>query len=63
MSILILAIQLLAAHALCDYPLQGDYLAKGKDPWGPFPRGVWIHCLTAHAMIHAGSVLLVTGSP
>lgn len=25
-------ILLLAAHAVCDYPLQGDFLAKGKKP-------------------------------
>lgn len=24
-------IYLLAGHAICDYPLQGDYLAKGKN--------------------------------
>ena len=25
-------ILLFAGHALCDYPLQGDFLAKGKNP-------------------------------
>lgn len=25
-------IYLLAAHALCDYPLQGDWLSKAKNP-------------------------------
>lgn len=60
--ILELAIKLLAAHALCDYPLQGDYLAKTKSPWIAGNGLLWIHSLTAHAMIHAGAVLLVTGS-
>ncbi len=60
--ILELAIKLLAAHAVCDYPLQGDYLAKTKSPWISGNGLVWIHSLTAHAMIHAGAVLMVTGS-
>jgi hypothetical protein len=50
---------LLVLHALCDYPLQGDYLSRAKrrgasdTPW-------WI-ALTWHALIHAGAVALVTG--
>jgi hypothetical protein len=52
---------LIVAHAVCDYPLQGDFLAKGKNHRFPLP-GVspWI-CLFAHAAIHAGGVALVTG--
>lgn len=54
---------LLVGHALCDYPLQGDFLAKAKNhrirgfsdcPW-------WI-ALAAHSTIHAGAVAFVTGS-
>lgn len=53
---------LLAGHALCDYPLQGDFLAKGKNHKSPIPGIPWQHCLFAHAMIHAGMVLLITRS-
>lgn len=53
---------LLVGHAVCDYPLQGDFLAKGKNHTAPLPGVPWYQCLLAHAMIHSGSVLLVTGS-
>lgn len=53
---------LLCAHALCDYPLQGNFLALGKDHRYPLPGIPWQHCLFAHALIHAGAVALVTGS-
>lgn len=53
---------LLAGHALCDYPLQGDFLAKGKNQVTPLPGVPWYQCLTAHALIHAGAVLLITNS-
>lgn len=43
---------LLVAHALCDYPLQGDFLARGKNrhAWPSVLDGVavWPHALTAH---------------
>lgn len=62
-SMLVLLALLLWGHLIADYPLQGDFLAKGKDPDGPlkgfFP---WTHALGAHAGIHAGFVLLFTGS-
>lgn len=55
---------LLAGHALCDYPLQGDFLARGKSRRAPlaFVGVPWWQCLTAHSAIHAGMVALVTGS-
>jgi hypothetical protein len=53
---------LLAAHALCDFPLQGDYLAKGKNHRAPLPGTPWGICLAAHALIHGGAVALITGS-
>jgi hypothetical protein len=52
---------MLVAHALCDYPLQNDYLARAKNPWGVHRE--WPYALTAHALIHGGGVALVTGSP
>lgn len=69
---LLLFFAMLIGHAVADYPLQGDFLAKAKsrhaDPGVWFgerspPRGLWVHALSAHAMIHAGAVWLVTGSP
>lgn len=53
---------LLAAHALCDYPLQGDFLAKGKNHANPLPGVPWYQCLLAHALIHAGAVAVITES-
>lgn len=53
---------LFAGHALCDYPLQGDFLARGKNRFAPLPGVPWYQCLFAHALIHAGMVLLITGS-
>jgi hypothetical protein len=55
-------LKLLAAHALCDYPLQGDFLAKGKNQTSPLPGVPWYQCLLAHALIHAGAVALITES-
>ena len=53
---------LCAGHALCDLPLQGDFLARGKNHKAPIPGVPWRQCLLAHALIHAGMVTLVTGS-
>ena len=53
---------LLVWHALADYPLQGDFLAKAKNATAPIPGVPWWQAMTAHALIHAGGVALVTGS-
>ena len=57
---------LLIAHALFDYPLQGDFLSKNKNRHyideNNNVKGLWIHCLTSHSILHAGSVCLITGS-
>lgn len=54
---------LLAAHFLCDYPLQGTWIATTKSHRQPHPSGYpWYHSLTAHASIHGAAVGLVTGS-
>lgn len=53
---------LCAGHALCDYPLQGDFLAKGKNHKQPIPGVPFGHCLSAHALIQAGMVLAITDS-
>ncbi len=57
-------------HALADYPLQGGFLATFKNrnvkamPPGfdrHRDRYLWVHCLTAHALVHSAMVLLITG--
>lgn len=56
-NILMLAVLLLGTHWVCDYPLQGDFLAtaKQKGPLRPYH-------LVAHAGIHGAAVALVTGN-
>lgn len=54
---LTLALLLLAAHWVADYPLQGDFLATAKQK-GPLRA----YHLIAHAGIHGGAVALVTGN-
>ena len=57
---------LIIAHVLFDYPLQGDFLAKYKNRHSEggetTTTGLWIHCLTAHSLMHAGAVWAITGS-
>jgi hypothetical protein len=54
---------LLVGHALCDFPLQGEYLAACKRRAHRHGAGgMWVFGLSAHALIHAGAVALVTGS-
>jgi hypothetical protein len=62
--------KLMIGHALADYPLQGEAIARGKNrhnppfglPPGQKPVAVWWHYLTAHALIHAGFVWAATGN-
>ncbi len=54
---------LVAAHALCDYPLQGDFLAKAKNRAAPMPGVPWWQALSAHAIIHGAAVAIITGLP
>jgi hypothetical protein len=53
---------LIAGHALADYPLQGDFLAKAKNHTAPIPGVPWYQALMAHSAIHAGFVGIITGS-
>lgn len=55
-----LALLLAAAHAVCDFPLQGAEMATAKRPGGStyIP---WPAALGCHALIHGGAVALVTG--
>lgn len=49
-------------HALADFPLQGDYIARQKSRKQASSRSEWIVALTAHCVIHAGGVWLISGS-
>lgn len=62
MTILFKIFLLFAGHALCDYPLQRDFLARGKNHTAAIPGVPWYQCLFAHALIHGGMVLLITRS-
>lgn len=53
---------LLVGHAIADYPLQGDFLAKAKNRANPIPGVPWYHGLLPHAAIHGGFVGIITGS-
>ena len=70
-SALVLFFALVIGHAFADFPLQGDFLSFGKnrhikppslaDGKAP-PKDLWIYLMAAHCLIHAGFVLLITGS-
>jgi len=49
------------AHALADYPLQGDFLSKAKNHKDPIPGIPFYHALGAHSIIQAGFVGIITG--
>lgn len=57
-----LLVLLVAGHALADYPLQGDFLAKAKNRAAPIPGVPWYQGLLSHAAIHGGFVGVLTGS-
>lgn len=56
-ALMMLALMLIGAHWLCDYPLQGQFLSDAKAA-GPLR----LYHLVAHAGIHGAAVALVTGS-
>jgi hypothetical protein len=65
MDIVSIVFLLLVAHALADFPLQGDATAINKNPNAntPLQKHVpWYYWLGSHAIIHGGGVALVTGS-
>ncbi len=70
-GILILFFAMAIGHAIGDYPLQGEFLATGKNrnlDSNRFFGGeevspiLWFHALTAHSLIQAGMVWIVAGS-
>lgn len=57
----LMMIALIAAHALADYPLQGDFLSKAKNRVAPIPGVAWWQALGAHVVIHGAFVAFITG--
>jgi len=65
MDIVALLFALLVAHALFDFPLQGDATAINKNPDAntSLQKAVpWYYWMASHALLHGGGVALVTGS-
>ena len=56
-----LLLGLVVVHFLCDYPLQGDFVARGKNRHTAIPGVPWYHPMLAHSAIHGGGVAVVTG--
>jgi hypothetical protein len=57
----LLFLALVIAHVVCDYPLQGDFLARAKNHKQPIPGVPFYQALGAHALMHGGAVWLLTG--
>jgi len=60
-NIELMTIALIGAHALADYPLQGDFLAKAKNRAAPIQGVPYWQALGAHSAIHGAFVALITG--
>jgi len=58
---------MLVGHALGDFALQTEWMVRSKNPRRRARATserrdlIWIHVLTAHALIHGGAVALATG--
>lgn len=52
---------LLVAHCIADFPLQGDWLARSKNPNAIVleDEEIWPWSMTAHCLIHAGAVFYI----
>jgi len=70
LSALALLFAFVIGHALADFPLQGDFLSRGKNRNAPpppladgkgSPANLWVYLMSAHCLIHAGFVWLVSG--
>ncbi|NTF17788.1 DUF3307 domain-containing protein [Agrobacterium rubi] len=47
---------LVFGHVVGDYPMQGQFIALGKNRTQPLPGTPWYQILTAHAIMHGGLV-------
>ncbi len=70
LSALAILFAFVIGHALADFPLQGDFLSRGKNrntPPPPLadgkvcPANLWVYLMSAHCLVHAGFVWLVSG--
>lgn len=52
---------LFGLHFLCDFALQGDYMARAKDRFAGNPAPEWFWALGGHALIHGAAVCLLLG--
>ncbi len=65
---MILFFELLIGHAIADFVLQSDTMARAKLRHGEFAATQgpnfppWYYWLSAHALVHGGAVFLLTGS-
>lgn len=48
-------------HALGDYALQNDFIAKAKNHRANPGNPIWVWVLLGHALIHAGIVYYISG--
>lgn len=62
MTVVALFAMMVALHALLDYPLQGDFLAKAKNRAAPIAGVPWYQAMAAHSVIQGAGVWFVTGS-
>jgi hypothetical protein len=65
MIVLKILFLLVACHALLDFAIQGDAVAreKSRHSTSELQKHVpWYYWLSAHAFIHGAAVMLVTGS-
>ena len=58
---------LMVGHSVADYPLQSEWMVHAKNRHTKQPSSsskrpdlIWLHVLTAHAMVHGGFVALFT---
>lgn len=58
-----LMFKLLVGHALADFSLQSDFIARMKNRWNDNTgTGMWFYVLSSHALTQGGFVFLATGS-
>lgn len=57
---------LVVGHFICDYILQGDTVAREKNPLSATELQAavpWFYWMTAHSLAHGAVVAVVMGSP
>lgn len=53
---------LMVGHAVADFALQSDFMARAKNRNTEVGKEFWPYALSAHSLIHGGFVALATGS-